>query len=90
MNNRQIKLALSTELIYVDRNTNVLQIIREIMLGFKEVGHFLKQTLTGKVKINASTENQRYELQFENCTLDVELISNENTRNKYVRGFNIR
>lgn len=89
MNNRKLKLALTVGLINAGNN-NLLKAIRELVSGFKEAGAFLGEKLIGKYLLNTNTENQRYSIRFENCTVDVELIANRHNCNQYVRGFNIR
>jgi len=88
MNNRKLKLALTVALMNAG-NSNLIQAIKELVSGFKEAGAFLGQQLIRKNLLNMDTENRRYAIRFENCTVDVELIANRHNRNQYVRGFQI-
>ena len=89
MNNRKLKLALTVALMNAG-NSNLIQAIKDLVAGFKEAGAFIGQQLIGKNPLNRNTENRRYTIRFENCTVDVELIANRHNRNQYIRGFQIR
>lgn len=89
MNNRKLKLALTVGLMNAG-NSNLIQAIKELVASFKEAGAFLGQQLLGKNLLNTNTENQRYAIRFEHCTVNVELIANRHNRNQYVRGFQIQ
>ncbi|MEZ5043337.1 MAG: hypothetical protein R2828_25800 [Saprospiraceae bacterium] len=89
MNNRKLKLALTVGLINAG-NSNLLGAIKELVSGFKEAGNFLGEKLIRKNWLNPDTENQRYAIRFEHCTVDVDLIANLQNCNQYVRGFQIR
>lgn len=87
MNIRQIKLALTVGLINSNVQNNAIQVVKELMAGFKEVGAFLGLTIINKESLNQNHIKKTYALQFENCRLDVDLVSNPTTKNQYVHGF---
>ena len=89
MNNRKIKLALTVGLVNTDVQANVISFIKDLMLGFKEVGAFISSKILGNSRLNPSHVKETYLIQFENCTLNVELVSNPVTQNQYVQGFRI-
>lgn len=90
MNTRKIKLALTVGLMNNDPGNNALNLVRELMLGFQEVGSFLGLSLKGKSRLDTSHFKQTYALQFENCTLDLDLVQNPRTNSQYVQGFQLR
>ena len=90
MNIRQIKLALTVGLINSNTQQNVIQLVKEMMTGFKEVGAFLGVRVVTKSPLNQNNIKKTYALQFENCQLDLDLVSNPMTKNQYVQGFQLR
>lgn len=90
MNIRQIKLALTVGLINSNAQHNAIQVVKELMAGFKEVGAFLGLTVVTRSPLNQNHVKKTYALQFENCRLDLDLVSNPLTKNQYVQGFQIK
>ena len=91
MNNRKIKLALTVGLVNTDaQQGNAISFIKDLMLSFKEVGAYIGSKILDNLRLNPSHVKETYEIQFENCTLDVELVSNPLTKAQYVQGFQIR
>jgi hypothetical protein len=90
MNIRQIKLALTVGLINSNAQHNAIQVVKELMAGFKEVGSFLGLTVVTKSPLNQNHIKKTYALQFENCRLDLDLVSNPLTKNQYVQGFQLK
>lgn len=89
MNIRQIKLALTVALMNA-QNENALNLVQELMLSFKEVGRFIGSKVVKNLPLNTSHTQQTYALQFENCRLDLELVSNRQTNSQYVQRFQLR
>ncbi len=90
MNTRKIKLALTVGLLNKEGENNVLSAIKELMSEFKEVGAYIGWKLTRKSPLNPSHVQRSYALRFENCTLNVDLVSNPNTKNQFIQGFDFR
>ncbi len=90
MDSRKIKLELSVNLINNGERKNILDTMKEVMAGFKEVGAFIGQHLTRKAKLDVMHEKESYAIQFENCTLDVDLVSDSQKEFQFVQGFNLR
>jgi len=90
MSNRNLKLALAVDLINLGKENNLLDLVQEIMLGFKEVGKFLGLDNTKNSLLNANHVKESFSLQFENCTLDLDLVSNPQTKSQTIQNFNIR
>lgn len=88
MNIRKIKLALTVGLMNSNQN-NIPNAIKDLMLGFKEVGAFLGLTLTGNKRLNPALIKETYAIRFENCTVDVDLVSNPITHSQAVQGFQL-
>ncbi len=89
MNIRQIKLALTVGLLNAQSENNALNLIKELMLSFKEAGNFLGLSVVKDAPLSRSHTQQTYALQFENCRLDVDLVSNRQTNSQYVQHFNV-
>lgn len=90
MDSRKIKLALTVDLINYDNQHNLLDQIKNVMSRFTEVGAFLGERITLKRKINEVHERQSYAIQYENCTVDIDLIEDERNAHKIVQGFKVR
>jgi hypothetical protein len=91
MNSRKIKIALTVGLMNNRADSNALQNIMELMSGFKEdVGNFLGWSMVKKSLLNRSHEQQTYAMRYENCTLNVDLVANSQTRTQVVQGFQLR
>lgn len=88
MNIRKIKLALTVGLMNSNQS-NALIALRDLMLGFKEVGAYLGLTVVGNERINPALIRETYAIRFENCTLDVDLVSNPRTQSQTVQGFQL-
>ncbi len=90
MNIRKIKLALSVGLMNTESG-NILQVIKEQMCTFKgEVGNFLGLTEVNNNRLNRNNIQHTYAMQFENCTLNVDLVLNPRTKTQVVQGFQLR
>jgi hypothetical protein len=89
MNSRKIKLALTVGLMNAGSSGNPLQFAKEILSGIQEVGSFLGLAVKNKSRLNAFHERQTYALQYENCTVDLDLVSNPVTHYQYVQGFQV-
>lgn len=90
MNNREIKLALTVGLMNKNSGNNTLGFMKEVMMGFQEVGSFIGLRKVRKAKVNPNHVKQTYAMQFENCILNVDLISNQRTKNQFVQSFQLR
>jgi hypothetical protein len=90
MNIRKIKLALSVGLMNSEPG-NTLQVIKEQMHTFKgEVGNFLGLREVNNNLLNRNHVKQTYAMRFENCTLNVDLVTNPRTKTQVVQGFQLR
>lgn len=90
MNFKKIKLALSVDLLNKKSDRNLPKTIKKLMDAFKdEVGSFLHQQI---IAVNKSGDlvKESYALQFENCTLDLNVVVNQTTLNQYIYSFDFR
>ena len=90
MDSRKIKLELSVNLINTGQRKNLLDIVKEVMGGFKEAGAFIGQKITRRAKLDKLHEKESYAIQFENCTLDVDLVSDSKREFQFVQAFDLR
>lgn len=90
MNNRKIKLALTVGLMNESSDSNALRLMKDMMMGFQEVGSFIGLKKVKRAKLNPSHVKQTYAIQFENCVLDVDLVSNQMTKRQFVQSFQLR
>lgn len=68
-----------------------LQSLKELMNNFtEEVGNFLGLQKLDQHFLNANHVQQSYALQFERCTLNVDLIANPKTKTQVIKSFNVR
>ena len=89
MNTRKVKLALTVGLINKCAQCSPIQAVKDVMYTTKEVGSFIKSSIVSKKALDPQHEASVYALEFENCTLNLDLVVNRQTRNQYVNGFQI-
>lgn len=90
MNNRKIKLALTVGLINDPAQDDKLGSVKEIMSGFDEVGRFVGVSKNQSSTFDQYQQMESFTMQFENCSVDLNMISNSVTHSSYVQGFQIR
>lgn len=84
-------MALTVGLVKNRETNHSLQTLKDLMSNFREdVGAFLGWQQVGQQTLNANHVQQRYALQFERCTLNVDLVANSRTHTQVVRSFNLR
>ncbi|MEN0006082.1 MAG: hypothetical protein AAF798_18165 [Bacteroidota bacterium] len=90
MNNRNIKLALTVGLMNHSEQADALPTIVNLMGKFqKEVGNYLGFSVKKNAPLNTRHIKQTYAMQFENCRLDVDLISNAATQSQVIQNFQL-
>ena len=90
MNLRKVKLDLTVKLLNQHSDHNLLDTITELMQGFREdVGNFLGFRMLNNAGIDETFEQQTYALQFERCTLNVDLITHKSSRSQYLKRFSL-
>lgn len=89
MNIRKIKIALTVGLMNLDPKGNAVQLVRDMVSDFKEAGAFLDLRRVKATDINPSHISETYALQFEHCTVALDVVSNPNTSSQFVQGFRL-
>ena len=90
MDNKKIKLALTVDLMNHSNQSNLIDKIKEVMSRFKEVGHFLGQQITRKRALSDSHESRSYAIRYENCIVNIDLISDDQNAQQIVQGFQVQ
>ena len=90
MNFRKIKLALTVDLVNGIQNGQLLKSIKNLMNDFKEAGKFIGLSVTNSITLNQALTQRTFAIQYENVTLDVNVITNTATRSQYVQNFDLR
>jgi hypothetical protein len=90
MNTRKIKLALTAGLINQNTNGNALNAVKDLMTSFAdEAGRFLGlKPISNSRMGNAVRES--YALNYENCTLNVDLVSHPQVNRQTIQRFQLR
>lgn len=84
-------MALTVGLIKNRESSQSLQALKELMHSFGgEVGNFLGLQKLDQQLLNANHVQKRYALEFERCTLNVDLIANSKTKTQVIKSFNLR
>ena len=87
MNIREIKLAITVGLM---NSGNYLKTIQELMQRLAaEVGAFIGQQVVHNATLDQEHSIQTLALQYENCTLNIDLIQNNTTQLQYVNRFDV-
>ena len=90
MSNRKIKLALTAGLINRSIGNNALASVKDLMTSFvDDAGRFIKLTSLSN-RTMGSTVKERYALQYEKCTLDIDLVSYPKANHQMVQAFQVR
>ncbi len=90
MNTRKIKLGLTIDLLNNTQCSTCINVVKEKMAKFgKEVGNLIQATIIRISEVNSEIENRTYALQYENCTLNVDLAYNKTNHNQYINGFQL-
>ncbi|MFQ5447410.1 MAG: hypothetical protein ACE5FF_10785 [Saprospiraceae bacterium] len=91
MDIRKMKLALTVDLMNLGLPQNPLLMAQQAMQKFRsEAGKFKGLFLAEKFPINYSFESQKAALQFERCTLDLDLVTDVKSQVQYIQGFDLK
>lgn len=85
MNIRKIKLAITVGLMNLDPQGNALQLVRDLVTELKEAGSFL-----GLSRVKSNDISETYALQFERCTIALDVVPNPKTQSHSVQGFRLQ
>ncbi len=90
MNIKKIKLDLTVNLLNQTSNSNILQNVQEAMATWSaDVGNFVDTTILNNSGINSDLVKHTYAMQYENCTLNVDVVHNQKTSSQYLNGFSL-
>ena len=90
MNFRKVKLALSVGIMNQETG-QALKEVEGMMDAFQgEVGKLVDRRVFTKSNLSRSFEQQNFAMQFEHCTLNVELISNLITHTEVINNFSLK
>lgn len=90
MNIKEINLKLSVGLINLKNSTNILRSVLLMMQEFKsDVGNYLG-LVPGKFKTTGELSKHTYTIEYENCTIDLDLVVNQTTQNQYIYSLNLK
>lgn len=90
MNNQRINRVLTVGLLNRRNNNNGIDLVKDLMSNLKEAGAFIGSQLKQKMTLNANHQMETHALKFENCTLDVELVRNPQTKRQSIQGFQLQ
>ncbi len=91
MNIRKIKLALTVDLMNASCGQNILNCVKELMGVYKEeAGDYMNLKMKDNARLDSTFEQQSFALQYEKCTLDLDLVMNKTTQNQFINGFNLK
>jgi hypothetical protein len=91
MDIRKMKLALTVDLMNLSLPQNPLLMAQKVMQKFRsEAGKFKGIFLAEKSAINYSFEVQKAALQFERCTLNLNLVTDVKSQVQYIQGFDLK
>jgi len=90
MNFRKVKLALSVGIMNQETG-QALDKVEGMMDTFQaDAGKLISRQILPKSNLSRSFEQQNFALQFEHCTLNVELISNLVTHAEVINNFSLK
>ena len=90
MDIRQMKLALTVDLMNLNASQNPVHFAVERMGDFQsETGNFQEILETNKSKINDQIDKVSLALRFERCTLNLDLIEDQGKKEGYLQSFNL-
>ena len=83
-------MALTAGLINKNTNGNALAAVKDLMHSFTgEVGRFMGLNPLGESRLGNNAVRERYALRYENCTLNVELVSHPLANRQAIQRFSL-
>jgi hypothetical protein len=89
MDLRNMKLDLAVALLNNPQCSNAPKVAKDHLQSFQEVGRFLGTEVTRRKQMGAKRIERMYSIQFENCTLNLQLVSNLEDYSHLVNGFEL-
>ena len=83
-------MALTVDLLNLPKSQSPISFARQAMSNYKdETGGFQGLFETEKSALTDDKELNSFALQFEHCTLSLDLIKDRKTKKEFLKGFNI-
>ncbi len=90
MNIRNIKLALTVELMNDLSSRNYLGKVKALMRNFSgQVGAFRGEEELKHTTLNNDHSLKSLVLEYDNCILNIDLVTNNTTRNQFINRFDL-
>ena len=87
MDKKRLNIGLSIELMNNTTKEVDLGTFKKFMSNVKEAGKYLGQAVKREVKTDNVWKNQTFTLNYENCSLDIEMLANTTNNSQIVKGF---
>ncbi len=87
MDKQKLNIGLSLELMNNTSKEVNLGTFKSFMSNVKDAGKYLGEKLNGEGLNGREWKNQTYTLNYENCSLNVEMLASTNSESKIVKGF---
>jgi hypothetical protein len=88
MDLRKIKLDLTIALM--NNQNDALKAAEEVMLSIEEVGRFNGLQVISESDLDDEYKQQRYSMEFDNCVLNLDMVSNATLDYNIVNNFQLR
>ncbi len=91
MNIRQINLALAVAMIDSAKESSPLVKAKKVLKQFQnEIGRFRGLIIEAGEHLSPVFESQRAQMNFDHCTISIELITNRRNQQQYISGIKLR
>ncbi|MEM6316163.1 MAG: hypothetical protein AAF960_00750 [Bacteroidota bacterium] len=90
MNIRNIKLELTVAFTNDSSSINYLGKVKELMQRLRnQVGTFRRQSSLNNTDLDQDHSLESLELEYDNCILNIDLVTNRKTREQYINRFDL-
>lgn len=90
MNIQELNLGLTIELMNNRNDSTSLNTFKNFMSTVKGAGRFIDSKLKNERTVGNDWRNLDYTLNYENCSLDINLTANSTSESKILRGFKFK
>ncbi len=87
MDKQKLNIGLSIELMNNTTKEVNLGTFKKFMSNVKDAGKYLGEKLNGEGLNGGEWKNQTYTLNYENCSLNVEMLASANSGSRIIKGF---
>ncbi|MEO1260587.1 MAG: hypothetical protein AAFZ15_17455 [Bacteroidota bacterium] len=90
MDLRQMKLALTVDLMNLSQSQDLVKFVTNKMHDYSsEIGHLQEITESSPSQLRDQLESQTFNLQFENCILQLDVVGDRLKNQEYLQNFNL-